>query len=319
MYTSPRLVDEQYQELVELILTKGVQKTDRTGTGTLSLHGVQLRYDLQQSFPLLTLKKTHWPSIVHELLWMMGAMDPEHQAFGNGNIRYLEDHNVKIWSDWAYKKYLGDQLKDFSKKALSYEDFRVRIRQDDDFALEYGELGPIYGPQWTRWVGSDLLPVNQLNVIVKQLKTRPDDRGIMLSAWNVSDLPEMALRPCHYSAQLLTRPAGEDGALVLDTILNMRSNDVGLGNPFNVAQYALMAHLFSQVSGIPVGELIVNLGDAHLNHVEGLRQVLKRPVSTTPVRLVVDPSVTRIDAFRKHHLHLEGYTPQAGIPLPVAV
>lgn len=318
MLALPLSADAQFRQLVEVILQRGVLKTDRTGTGTLSVHGVQMRYDLAQGFPLLGLKQTHFPAVVHELLWFLNAMDePYLSRFGNTNIRYLEDHNVRIWSDWPYARY--KKALPEGAPVLSYQEFRQRIRQDDAFALDFGNLGPVYGKQWVDWRGENQLGINQLEVAVEQLRTRPDDRGIIVNAWNVTDLPQMALRPCHTMFQLLTRPAG-DGQYLLDLHLYQRSADTMLGVPFNVASYALLLHMLCEVTGHLPGEFIHTLGDAHiyLNHVDGARQLLTREDTVHPT-LTLTKGAKSLDDFRYQDIGIEGYVHRGKLPLAVAV
>ncbi len=313
-------VDAQFRQLVQLILQHGVTKTDRTGTGTLSVHGVQMRYDLQQGFPLLGLKHTYFPAVVHELLWFLNAMDePYLSRFGNTNIRYLEDHNVRIWSDWPYARYVKASPEGLP--VLTYEEFRERIRQDDAFALDFGNLGPVYGKQWVDWRGANQVGINQLDVAVGQLRTRPDDRGIVVNAWNVTDLPQMALRPCHTMFQLLTRPDKQSpSGYTLDLHLYQRSADTMLGVPFNVASYALLLHMFSEVSGHQPGEFIHTLGDAHiyLNHVEGAQELLLREDTPMP-SLHLTQGAQSLDDFRFQDIQLQNYQHRGRLPLVVAV
>ncbi len=261
-----------YEELLREVRTRGTRKTDRTGTGTLSLFGHQLRFDLSQGFPLVTTKKVHLKSIVHELLWFIR---------GESNVRYLREHGVTIWDEWA--------------------------RPD-------GELGPVYGVQWRSWPAPDGSTVDQLAQVVEEIRTRPDSRRLIVSAWNVAELPKMALQPCHVLFQFYVA----DGRLSLQ--LYQRSADVFLGVPFNIASYALLTHMVAQVTGLLPGDFVHTFGDVHLylNHVEQADLQLTREPRALP-RLVLDPSIRRLEDFRYEHITIEGYDPHPAIKAPVAV
>lgn len=261
-----------YHDLLSKILTEGIQKEDRTGTGTRSIFGPQMRFDLQEGFPLITTKKVHFKSVVHELLWFIS---------GSTNIAYLKENGVSIWDEWADAQ---------------------------------GELGPVYGKQWRRWLGPDGMETDQLAELIRQLRTNPDSRRLLLSAWNVSDIPQMALPPCHSFFQFYVA----EGKLSCQ--LYQRSADVFLGVPFNIASYALLTHMMAQICGLKVGELVHTMGDAHLysNHEEQARLQLGREARPLPT-LHLDPSVREIDDFRFDHICLEGYDPHPAIKAPVAV
>jgi len=261
-----------YEELLRDVRTRGTRKTDRTGTGTLSLFGHQLRFDLSQGFPLVTTKKVHLKSIVHELLWFIR---------GESNVRYLREHGVTIWDEWA--------------------------RPD-------GELGPVYGVQWRSWPAPDGRTIDQLAQVVEEIRTRPDSRRLIVSAWNVAELPKMALQPCHVLFQFYVA----DGRLSLQ--LYQRSADVFLGVPFNIASYALLTHMVAQVTGLLPGDFVHTFGDVHLylNHVEQADLQLTREPRALP-RLVLDPSIKRLEDFRYEHVAIEGYDPHPAIKAPVAV
>lgn len=261
-----------YHDLITRILNEGVLKEDRTGTGTRSIFGPQMRFDLQTGFPLITTKKVHFKSVVHELLWFIS---------GSTNIRYLKENGVSIWDEWAN---------------------------------EEGELGPVYGKQWRRWLGPDGKETDQLAELIQTLRQNPDSRRLLLSAWNVSDIPKMALPPCHSFFQFYVA-AGK-----LSCHLYQRSADVFLGVPFNIASYALLTHMMAQVCGFQVGELVHTMGDAHLyiNHEEQARLQLTREERAQP-RLHLDPTVREIDDFRFGHVCLDGYDPHPAIKAPVAV
>ncbi len=261
-----------YLELLHDIRTRGAKKGDRTGTGTLSLFGAQIRVDLAQGFPLLTTKKVHWKSVAHELLWFLR---------GETNVRYLRENGVSIWDEWADAN---------------------------------GELGPVYGVQWRHWKKPEGGEVDQIAQVIADLKKSPDSRRLVVSAWNVADLPKMALQPCHALFQFYVA----DGKLSCQ--LYQRSADVFLGVPFNLASYALLTHLVAREVGLEVGDFVHSFGDVHLylNHLEQADEQLKRAPRALP-RLSIDPSVTRVDDVRFEHLAIEGYDPHPAIRAPVAV
>ena len=263
---------KQYLDLLRHVLEHGAHKADRTGTGTRSVFGWQLRFDLSDGFPLLTTKKLHLRSIVHELLWFLR---------GETNIAYLKDNKVGIWDEWA----------------------------DGD-----GELGPVYGKQWRRWVGADGVEFDQIRWVLDEIKRNPDSRRLIVSAWNVADLPKMALMPCHTLFQFYVA----DGKLSCQ--LYQRSGDIFLGVPFNIASYALLTHMVAQVSGLGVGDLVHVLGDAHLydNHVEQAREQLARTPRGLP-KLRLNPAIDDLFAFRYEDIAIENYDPLPAIKAPVAV
>jgi thymidylate synthase len=268
---------QRYLSLLQHILDSGVPKTDRTGTGTLSCFGYQMRFDLGEGFPLVTTKKLHLKSIIYELLWFLR---------GETNIAYLKEHGVGIWDEWA----------DAS-----------------------GELGPVYGKQWRSWDGADGKTVDQISQLIDQVKRTPDSRRLIVSAWNVTDLPEMALMPCHVLFQFYVAP-GEDGKQRLSCQLYQRSADVFLGVPFNIASYALLTLMVAQVCGLQPGEFIHTFGDVHLysNHLEQARLQLTRTPYPLPV-MKLDPSVKDIFGFRYEDFTLENYQFHPAIKAPVAV
>ena len=261
-----------YHQLLEQIIQTGVSKEDRTGTGTLSIFGPQLRFDLNEGFPLLTTKKVHFKSVVYELLWFIT---------GSTNVQYLQENGVSIWDEWADAE---------------------------------GELGPVYGKQWRRWQKPDGSTVDQLAEVVDQLRRNPDSRRLLVSAWNVADIPSMALPPCHAFFQFYVA----DNKLSCQ--LYQRSADVFLGVPFNIASYALLTHMVAQVCGLGVGEFVHTMGDAHLylNHMEQSKLQLSRESRPLP-RLVLDPAVKNLDDFVYEHIQLVGYDPHPAIKAPVAV
>ncbi len=263
---------QQYHQLLEHILRKGVQKTDRTGTGTFSVFGYQMRFDLAEGFPLVTTKKLHLKSIIYELLWFLQ---------GNTNIQYLKDNGVSIWDEWAD---------------------------------ENGDLGKVYGYQWRSWQGADGKSIDQISQVIDQIKRNPDSRRLIVSAWNVADIPTMALPPCHALFQFYV---ADDK---LSCQLYQRSGDVFLGVPFNIASYALLTHMVAQVCGLKVGEFIHTLGDAHLylNHLEQTQLQLSRELRPLPI-LHLNPAVQSIFDFQFDDFTLQNYNPHSAIKALVAV
>jgi len=261
-----------YLDLMRHVLEHGARKEDRTGTGTLSVFGYQMRFDLAESFPLLTTKKVHLKSVIHELLWFLQ---------GSTNVEYLRANGVTIWDEWADAN---------------------------------GELGPVYGYQWRSWPAPDGRHVDQIAEVIEQIRRNPDSRRLIVSAWNVADIPKMALAPCHAFFQFYV--AGGR----LSCQLYQRSADVFLGVPFNIASYALLTMMVAQVTGLKPGELVHTLGDAHLylNHLDQAREQLARAPRAPPV-MRIDPSVKELSAFRFEHFALEGYDPHPAIRAPIAV
>lgn len=263
---------KQYLQLLDHILRDGVEKSDRTGTGTISTFGYQMRFDLSEGFPLVTTKKLHLKSIIHELLWFLK---------GDTNVKYLQDNGVRIWNEWA----------------------------DAD-----GNLGPVYGAQWRSWGAPDGTVIDQISAAVDDIRHNPDSRRIIVSAWNVGDLPRMALAPCHALFQFYVA----DGRLSLQ--LYQRSADCFLGVPFNIASYALLCMMMAQVTGLRPGEFIHTLGDAHLykNHLEQARLQLTREPRPLP-RMIINPTIDDIFGFRYEDFTLEGYDPHPHIKAEVSV
>jgi thymidylate synthase len=263
---------EQYLDLLRRTLDEGVRKEDRTGTGTLSVFGHQMRFDLRDGFPLVTTKKVHVPSVVAELLWFVR---------GDSNVEWLHEHGVTIWDEWA----------------------------DAD-----GDLGPIYGVQWRSWPAPDGRRIDQLAMVIEQLRDEPESRRHVVSAWNPADIPRMALAPCHALFQFYVA----DGRLSCQ--LYQRSGDLFLGVPFNIASYALLTHMVAQVTGLEVGDFVHTLGDAHLysNHLDQAREQLTREPRPLP-ELRLDPACRSIDAFELGSIEVVGYDPHPAIRAPIAV
>ena len=261
-----------YLDLLRHVLEHGTIKSDRTGTGTRSVFGWQMRFDLREGFPLVTTKKLHLKSIVHELIWFLR---------GDTNIAYLKEHGVSIWDEWADAN---------------------------------GDLGPVYGEQWRAWRTADGRTVDQIRWVVEEIRRNPDSRRLIVSAWNVGELPKMALMPCHTMFQFYVA----EGRLSCQ--LYQRSGDIFLGVPFNIASYALLTHMVAQVCGLGVGDFVHTLGDAHLysNHVEQARLQLTRDPRPLPT-LRLNPDVRTLEAFRFEDVAIEGYTPHPAIKAPVAV
>lgn len=263
---------QNYLDLLRHILANGTDKTDRTGTGTRSVFGYQLRYDLQKGFPLVTTKKVHLKSIIYELLWFLR---------GETNIAYLKEHGVSIWDEWA----------------------------DDN-----GELGPVYGKQWRSWEGKDGKVIDQISELIAQIKKNPDSRRLIVNAWNVADLPDMALMPCHTMFQFYVA----DGKLSCQ--LYQRSADVFLGVPFNIASYALLTMMVAQVCDLQPGDFVHTFGDVHIynNHMEQVNLQLSREPFPLP-QMKINPVIKDIFSFSFEDFTLENYQSHPGIKAPVAV
>jgi thymidylate synthase len=272
---------QQYQQLLQHILDNGVSKTDRTGTGTISVFGYQMRFDLTKGYPLITTKKLHVKSIIYELLWFLK---------GDTNIKYLTDNGVKIWNEWADEK---------------------------------GNLGPVYGKQWRSWQGANGKVIDQISEVINQIKNNPDSRRMIVSAWNVSELSEMALMPCHVLFQFYVSPpdkAKGDTKGKLSCQLYQRSADVFLGVPFNIASYALLTMMIAQVCDLDCGDFIHTFGDVHIynNHLEQVKLQLTRTPYPLP-QIKINPEVKNIFDFRFEDFTLEGYVHHPHIKAEVAV
>jgi thymidylate synthase len=263
---------KQYHDLLSDILKNGIRKSDRTGTGTVSIFGCQMRFNLEEGFPLLTTKKVHWKSVVHELLWFLR---------GDSNIAYLRENGVSIWDEWAD---------------------------------ENGELGRVYGVQWRAWRGADGKTIDQIADVIAEIKSNPNSRRLIVSAWNVAEISEMALPPCHTLFQFNVA----EGKLSCQ--LYQRSGDAFLGVPFNIASYALLTHLIAHECNLGVGEFIHTLGDAHiyLNHLEQTNLLLSREARNLPT-IRLNPNVKSVFDFRFEDIELLNYDPAPAIKAPVAV
>ena len=290
----------QYHELMERVLREGSDKSDRTGTGTRSVFGHQMRFDLAEGFPMITTKKLHLKSILHELIWFIS---------GDTNIRYLCQNGVRIWDDWPFASY----SKSAEYDGIDMKEFAARIAADADFAAKWGDLGPVYGYQWRFWPGPNG-PVDQLRDVLEGIRSNPDGRRHIVSAWNPGYIDQMALPPCHAFFQFYV----VEGRLSCQ--LYQRSADIFLGVPFNIASYALLIHMMAQDLGLQVGDFVHSLGDAHIysNHTDQVRLQLSRDLRPLPT-LSLNTSVKSLFDFRYEDVELVGYDPHPHIPAPVAV
>jgi thymidylate synthase len=285
-----------YLDLCKHVLKHGTLKMDRTKTGTKSVFGYQMRFDLNEGFPLLTTKKVHLKSIIHELLWFIS---------GDTNIKYLVDNNVKIWNDWPFETF--KKSADYQNETM--EEYVEKIKYDEDFAAKYGNLGPVYGAQWRNFNG-----VDQLQYILDELRDNPNSRRMILSAWNPSEIKDMALPPCHTLIQFYVA----DGKLSLQ--LYQRSADIFLGVPFNIASYALLLMMIAQVSNLKLGEFVHTLGDAHIyqNHFDQINLQLSREPKKLPI-MEINKDVKSLFDFKYSDFKLKDYDPHPRIKGKVAV
>ncbi|MFN5087655.1 MAG: thymidylate synthase [Bacteroidota bacterium] len=290
----------QYHELMDRVLREGIDKSDRTGTGTRSVFGHQMRFDLAEGFPMVTTKKLHLKSILHELIWFIS---------GDTNIRYLCQNGVRIWDDWPFATY----AKSADYDGMDLRAFAARVADDAEFAAKWGDLGPVYGYQWRFWPGPNG-PVDQLRDVLEGIRRNPDGRRHIVSAWNPGYIDQMALPPCHAFFQFYVA----DGKLSCQ--LYQRSADIFLGVPFNIASYALLIHMMAHDLGLGVGDFVHTLGDAHIysNHLEQVQLQLGREVRPLPT-LRLNPDVKSLFDFRYEDVELLGYDPHPHIPAPVAV
>ncbi|WP_374121344.1 thymidylate synthase [Paenibacillus sp. LHD-117] len=314
--------ENSYLQLLRDVLGKGVRKEDRTGTGTISTFGYQMRFPLEEGFPLLTTKRVPFKLVASELLWFIK---------GDTNIRYLLQHGNNIWNEWAFKRwiesdeYMGPDMCDFGLRsqkdasfAAAYEKqmtlFKERVLQDDAFAARFGELGDVYGKQWRAWKTTQGETIDQLKDVIHAIKTNPDSRRLIVSAWNPEDVPTMALPPCHTMFQFYVA----NGKLSCQ--LYQRSGDIFLGIPFNIASYALLTHLVAHECGLGVGDFVHTIGDAHIysNHIDQIEIQLSREPKGLP-QLKLNPDKRSVFEFELSDLTLEGYAPHPTIKAPVAV
>lgn len=304
---------KQYLDLLRDIKENGSTKTDRTGTGTKSVFGRQIRFDLAKGFPAVTTKKLFLRGIIHELLWFLQ---------GDSNLEYLVKNDVHIWDEWPYRAYLqstGQIVPDSKSEEWKsgLQEFTETIKNDHEFAIKYGELGPIYGYQWRHWPDGKGGEIDQIQEVIDTLKNSPDSRRIIVSAWNVADIKEMAkagLPPCHTLFQFYVI----DGKLSCQ--LYQRSADTLLGVPFNIASYALLTMMIAQVTGLGLGEFVHTFGDTHiyLNHLEQVNLQLSRTPKPLP-KMIINPNVKSIFDFKIDDFTLEGYDPDPAIKAPIAV
>ncbi|MBD8035970.1 thymidylate synthase [Solibacillus sp. A46] len=322
-------LEKTYLDFMKYILDNGVKKEDRTGTGTISVFGYQMRFDLSKGFPLFTTKRTSFKLIASELLWFIK---------GDTNIRYLLQHNNHIWDEWAFKKwvesdeYEGPDMTDFGRRCLEDEEFNLlykkelkdfcdRVLTDDEFAEKYGDLGNVYGKQWRRWTDSEGNEIDQIKDVINQIKTNPDSRRLIVNAWNPEDVinagakgSKAALPPCHVMFQFYVANNK------LSCQLYQRSGDTFLGINYNITSYALLLYLMAKECNLEVGEFIHTVGDAHiyLNHVEQVEEQLSREPRDLPT-LTINTDKQSIFDIELEDLTIEGYNPHPSIKAPIAV
>lgn len=316
------IVEEPYLQLIRDILEKGHEKSDRTGTGTKSLFGYQMRFNLAEGFPLLTTKKVPFGLIKSELLWFLR---------GDTNIRFLLEHNNHIWDEWAFKnwvqsdEYHGPDMTNFGLRAQENDNFNKvyqdekkkfcqKIVEDQEFANKFGNLGDVYGAQWRHWQTRNGETIDQIKDVIETIKNNPDSRRMIVTAWNPEDVPLSALPPCHTLFQFYVN----DGKLSCQ--LYQRSADVFLGVPFNIASYALLTHMIARETGLEVGEFIHTLGDAHiyLNHLDQVNEQLQRKPNDAPT-LWLNPEKKNIMDFEMKDIKVKNYRSHSAIKAPVAV
>ncbi|HEY4578326.1 MAG TPA: thymidylate synthase [Savagea sp.] len=312
---------QQYLDVLQKVMDEGVDKKDRTGTGTKSIFGHQMRFDLSKGFPLVTTKKTAFRLIVSELLWFLK---------GDTNVQTLIREKNPIWDEWAFEKwvkseeYQGPDMTDFGRRALvddafrkqyveEMQRFKEKVVEDDTFAATYGELGPVYGKQWRSWVGPNGQVIDQIEQVIHQLKTNPDSRRMIVTAWNPAEVEDMALPPCHMMFQFYVA----EGKLSCQ--LYQRSADLFLGVPFNIASYALLIHLIAREVGLDVGEFVHTLGDTHIysNHFEQVNEQLSREPKALP-QIEIKETKSIFD-LTTADISLVNYESHPAIKAPVAV
>lgn len=314
--------EQAYLHLCKDVLENGTEKMDRTKTGTISLFGKQIRFDLRDGFPLLTTKRVSFHLIATELLWFLK---------GDTNIRYLLQHNNNIWNEWAFKKWVesneydGPDMRDFGLRSQKdpefkkvydeqMEIFKKKVLEDDDFAKKYGDLGFVYGKQWRHWKTSTNDTIDQISDVIQMIKTNPNSRRLIVSAWNPEDIPNMALPPCHTLFQFYVA----EGRLSCQ--LYQRSADLFLGVPFNIASYALLTHLIAKECNLEVGEFVHTFGDVHIyaNHIDQIKLQLSRDVKKPPTLLIKTEKESIFD-YEIEDFEIIGYDPHPAIKAPVAV
>lgn len=299
--------EQGYLDLLADVLKNGTYKDDRTNTGTISAFGRQIRFDLSEGFPLLTTKKVFLKGVIHELLWFLQ---------GSSNIKYLVDNGVHIWDDWPYKHYTESAAA--KKKPLTQEEFITRMKEDAEFARQWGDLGPVYGVQWRRWKTQSGAEVDQIADVIDQIRKNPFSRRLIVTAWNPAEIADIVtqggLPPCHTLFQFYV--VGKK----LSCQLYMRSNDLFLGAPFNIASYSLLTMMIAQITGLEPGEYIHTMGDAHIysNHVDQVKLQLTRRPKPLP-RMTLNSKVSEINDFRFEDFTLENYDPFPAIKAKVAV
>ncbi|MGM9987440.1 MAG: thymidylate synthase [Bacillaceae bacterium] len=315
-------VDKNYLALCQYILDNGIKKEDRTGTGTISVFGYQMRFDLSEGFPLLTTKRVPFRLVASELLWFLK---------GDTNLRYLLEHNNHIWDEWGFQKwvesedYNGPDMTNFGLRAQSDEAFnrvyeeqmklyQEKVLNDDEFAKVYGDLGNVYGKQWRSWAGADGKTYDQIQYIIDEIKRNPNSRRLVCSAWSASELDNQQLPPCHYTFQFYVLEGK------LSCMFTMRSNDVFLGLPFNIASYALLTHLIAHECGLEVGDLIYSGADVHIysNHLEQIKTQMNREPRALPT-ITLNKEKKSIFDFELEDIELQDYDPHPTIKAPVAV
>lgn len=328
---------KKFIELIDTVLEQGEEKKDRTGIGTISIFGNYNEYDLSKGFPLNWAKKTSFHNIKIEILWFLGnhMQEDPYASLPQTNIKFLVDHNVNIWNDWPYQEYVTfytesgligkpkvvDPFIDTSDlildngiyRALTLKEFTQKIKDSTNFSARWGNLGPIYGKQWTDWNR-----YNQIRIAIQKIKNNPTDRGIIVSAWNLSQLHEMALRPCHTLFQFSVNNEK------LDLLLYQRSCDLFLGWAYNVAEYSLLLSMIAQVTGYKPGTFKHVIGDLHIykNHLKAIQQVKSAVTENNPLslsKLKLEPSITEIENFNINNIKLVGYNSYEAVRAPVAV
>lgn len=377
-------MDDNFKTLATHILNNGVKKRNRTDIDTLSVFGYQMRFEVGNYFPLLSLRKIHTKSVIHELLWILGSYDEEYEKFGRTSIRYLLDNNVTFWTEWVFKDYNEKRKYRPELKELTMKEFEKKIMNDDDFAIEFSSLGPVYGHQWTNWNGRiidevvkqgfDMVKdeetdmefkvpkpdkirrtkvegINQVDIVIEQLKKDPDSRRIIIETWNVEQLDKMLLHPCHKTIQFYTyqmnpkeryyeftkwckkRDIECEGMTLEDATrrfnfptrkvslqLYQRSGDTFLGIPYNVTEYTILLHMIAQVVNMIPNEFIWTGGDVHLyeNSIEATKELLNRNTKSQP-RLIINPNIKNIYDFRFEDIKIDGYDAHPNIKVDVAV